>query len=623
MADEPRRRLLKAALPLAAAGFLPGALRPASAASSAAPLAPRPYRAAAWPRVQLLPKPAGTAWWAPAPPAYPQPIPHERLLRDARGYSEALRAYIEAWFDGRVPAELPARFVPPGVNREDFRRFRLLRDDEADAVSPWAQRLAHRIDPERLHGSFPDPNCTYLIAFLFAPFGCTLEMDGEFPHARFFDVQITPSFDPRSYRYDGGIGVPETPLVDADIEPQPGHTNPFRVGADREAADRGYALRFDLAIGDPTALDPAMTPPFRATGNARKGGALFFQGPWGAYPWIGGHGRGGWDIGQLWVRYYAPDDARGPLGGVRLPRLRYRLPDGRAFWLDVDTAGIHARANRTVSLKPASAEPTEKEHTTARYGWGKQVGIFRGVITGLAMNTRGAGPEYVRDLDKGVAARGHDLPAPNNCEPSATSCTYIDYLCRSMTCGEGRVVVLAGRLPRTPRTRGGGGRMAAAEARYWSIVGYHIPDGWDFLRAFAKDAVNGVAQHAVMDEDVVLQDERWYVIALSRPQDRPRNATAANGVTWVDWGVAPKVSWTLRWLSVAPEWLSDDAPTPGKVGPHGDWAHPGFDPDRMWRHNDHDGLLGAYQPRVHYLDTAAFEALGEHVTPDRVPPWAG
>ena len=622
MTDQPRRRLLKAALPAAAASLLPAALLRSAPSHAAAPgPAPRPYRAAPWPKAELLPKPPGTAWWAPAPPAYPQPIPSERLIRDARGYSEALSTYIEAWFEGRVPAELPARFVPPGVNRKDFRHFRLMRDD--DAVTPWVRRLAHRIDPKALYGSFPDPNCTYLIAFLFAPFGCTLEMDGEFPHARFFDVQITPSFDPKSYRYDGGIGVPEIPLVDVDIDPLPGHVNPFRIGAERNAANRGYALRFDLAIGDPSAVDPAMRPPFRSTGNVRKGGALFFQGPWGAHPWIGGHGRGAWDIGQLWVRYYAPDDGRGPLAGVPLPRLRYRLPDGRAFWIDVDTQGIHERANRTVSLKPASAAPTAKEHNTHDYGWAKQVGIFRGVITGIAINTGGASPAYVRALDKGVAARGHDLPAPNNYEPSATSCTYIDYLVRSMTCAQGKVVVLTGRLPRTPRTRAGGGRTTRAEARYWSIVGYYIPDGWDFVRALSPEAVNGVAQHAVMDEEVIVRDDGWFVIALSRPEDRPRNATAENGVTWVDWGAAPKVSWTLRWLSVAPEWISEKAPTPEKIGPHGDWAHPGFDPDRMWRRNGGEGLMGPYQPQVHYLDTAAFEALGEGVTPDRVPPWTG
>jgi hypothetical protein len=50
------------------------------------------------------------------------------------------------------------------------------------------------------------------------------------------------------------------------------------------------------------------------------------------------------------------------------------------------------------------------------------------VIGGLAINSKWGGPEYVRQLDKGVAGLGFDLAAPNNYEQSATSATYIDYL---------------------------------------------------------------------------------------------------------------------------------------------------------------------------------------------------
>jgi hypothetical protein len=561
------------------------------------------------------------AWWAPAAPAYPQPTPPQELIAQARGWSEALLGYIEAWMDGRASPDLPDAFIPTGVNRADFPHFRLMSPAEAARARQWVLRPAHTINPAALHGSFPDPNCTYLLAMLYAPFGCRVEMEGSFPHARFFNVQITPPFDPRSYRYDGGIGVPEVPIVDVDIAPLPGHSNPFHPGARRDDPRRDYALSFDLAIGDPVAIEPAMRPPFRAPGNRRLGGAIFHQGPWGAHRNIGGHGRGGWDFGQLWVRYYAPDFGMGPYAGVPLPRLIYRLPDGRPFWLQIEAAGLERRANRTVSVRAGTAEPNAVEHTDHTMGWGKQVGIFRGVITGIAMNTRGASPAYVRALDRGVAGRGHDLPAPNNYEQSATSCTYIYYIVRSMTCGTGKVVVLTGRLPRTPRTRDGQRVMERAEARYWSLVGYNIPDGWDFLRALSPDAVNGVAQHAVMDEDVIIQPDGRYVIALSRAADRPRNAVPGAGVTWVDWGAAPKVSWTLRWLTVAPDWIAPNAPVPARTGPHGDWANPGIDTSRMFRNTDQTGILGEYQPRVHYLTRRAFEALGPRVEAAAVPIW--
>lgn len=615
-----RRTLLKTGL--AWAGL--AAVSPAFAQRGRIPRGVEPFRAAPLPPVVMAPRAPNLAWYVPTPPAYPQAIPAQRLIADAQGYSDALQRYIEAWLDGRAGAVLPDAFIPPGVNRGDFKRFTLVRDSEINPETQWVQRLAHTIHPRALYGSFPDPNCTYLIALVYAPFGCTLQMDGQFPHARFFDVQISPSFDPKSYRYDGGIGVGEAPIVDADIDPLPGHVNPFRVGAQRDSQDRRYTLTFDLAIGDPVQLNPAFRPPFfRAPGNRRVGGGLYFQGPWGAYPWIAGHGRGAWDIGQLWVRYYAPDAGKGPLAGAPLPKLTYQLPDGRKFWLQVDFEGLARRANRTTSVPAGSAEPSLEKNNDHTFGWAKQVGIFRSVISGIALNTKAGDQAYVRALDKGVAGRGHDLPAPNDYEQSATSCTYIDYLVRGMTCAQGKVVALTGKLPRIPRTRDGARIMQAGEARYWSLVGYYVPDGWDFLAAFSPDAVNGVAQHAVMDEEIILQDDNRYLIVLSRGADRPRNATPEAGVTWVDWGAAPHISWTLRWMTVGPEWTAPNAPTPAKVGPHGDWAHPNFDPAKMFRNTDQTGLLGAYQPRVHYMPRAQFEALGPRVSWRDVPIWRG
>lgn len=45
-----------------------------------------------------------------------------------------------------------------------------------------------------------------------------------------------------------------------------------------------------------------------------------------------------------------------------------------------------------------------------------------------------------------------------------------------------------------------------------------------------------------------------------------------------------------------------------------------FDPATISR-NHHDGLLGDQLPRVHYLDAAAFEALGNEATWEYLPVW--
>lgn len=570
----------------------------------------------------LLDNPPGTFFLAPRAPRFPYYEDRDAVLRDARGISDAFDRYVRAWFDGRVPAEIPDAFLPQGMNRADYPSARLLRAEDVAPEAQWAVRPARPITREGYVGFFPDPNVSYLvIPAMFLPFGHRVVLEGEFPHARFFDVQVTPSFQPELYHYDGGAGVAEVPLVDADIDPLPGHANPFRVGADRHASRRGYRVRLDMAVGNPVALNRAFRPPhFRQRGNRRIGGGLLYQGAWGA-PGSNGHKRGLWDAGQLWLRYYAPDDGRGPLAGVPLPRLHYELPDGRGYYVAFDLAPFVARANCAVRIADeAPKEPKGEALQGAESGWYKQTGIFRGVVGGIALGTRWAGAEYVRALDRGVAGRGGELSAPSNYEQSATSATYVDYLVRGMRLGKRKVLVLTGRLPTVPTTRGGDARMVAAQARYWSIVGYAVPDGWDFLKAFDKDAVIGAAVHALMDEELALDAQRRYVIALSRPDDRPRNAMPANGVTWRDWGPSTEVSWTLRWLTVGPEWTDPRAPTPQLLGRKGDLWEPAFDPSAI-SSNTHRGLIGDFLPRLHYLDLEAFEGLGDAVSPETLPVW--
>ncbi|MEO0377483.1 MAG: hypothetical protein AAF329_23350 [Cyanobacteria bacterium P01_A01_bin.17] len=204
------------------------------------------------------------------------------MIEEAQLISNDLEDYIEAWLAGEASDQLPAELIPPGVDTKEFGNFRLVRPEDISADEQWAIRPAEEINLNATWGYFPDPQATYLVLpTLFAPFGSQVIIEGEFPHARFFDIQITPSFHPEAYRYRG-FGVGEVPIVDADIEPLPGNVNPFRVGADRTASNRRYQVTFDLKIGNPVDLNSAFRPPYyRAAGNRRVGGAIGYQGPWG------------------------------------------------------------------------------------------------------------------------------------------------------------------------------------------------------------------------------------------------------------------------------------------------------------------------------------------------------
>jgi hypothetical protein len=569
---------------------------------------------------RVLANPPGTVAFAPPAPVYPVWQRPEEVTERAQILSDALTAHIRAWAAGNADARLPAELVPPGTDRSRYRNFTLRNPHAMEARSQWVVRPSEPTELGGLYrGSFPDPNCTYLLvpAFL-APFGATLAIDGQFPRARFFDIQVTPSLDPRSYRY-GAAGVGEVPIVDADIEPLPGHANPFRPGAGRDAARRGYRVEYALAMGDPVSLNAAFRrPDFRGTGNRRVGGALMFRGPWGIGS-KGGDGKGPFAPGEIWLRYYRPDRIEDPLGGVPLPKLSCTLATGERFWIEVDTTGFEAAVNRRALPKSTAPSPAIAQGEGPDGGWYKQAGIFRAVVAGIAINTGWAGPAYVRALDKGVSARGSDLSPPNDYEQSATSATYIDYLVRGMSCADDHVVVLTGRLPSFPDTARRN-VMDRAELRYWSIVGYAVPEGFDFLSALDSNAVVGVATHAVRDDELVLDGDRFYVIALSRAADRPANATSDAGVTWVEWGPAGKISWTNRWLSVGPEWKGKMVPTPEKIGRRGEWGEPSFDASVISR-NGWSGALGSYLPRVGYMRTSKFETLGSRIRARDISDW--
>jgi hypothetical protein len=481
------RGLWKAMLSRAAMCVM-GLASTAAAAAESLPIDLKPCALPPPPAVELASKPAGVAWLAPSAPVYPYPADAGSINAQAQCISNALEAYIKAWLDGRAPAAVPDAFIPPGFDRKMLRSFTLVRPEDVTPAEQWGVRPSGPIEFDKLKHSFPDPNVTYfLLAGMFVPFGSQVIVEGEFPHARFFDLQVTPSFDPRSYRYEGGMGVGEVPIVDADIEPQAGHVNPFRVGADRNAKDRGYRVVFRMAAGDPVALNAAFRPPyFRAKGNERIGSGLMFQGPWGANKGFG-HGRGIWGSGEIWGRYYLPDKAHGALAGVALPKVAYELPDGRRYFIRVDAKPFFDMANRTYALKPT--EPVEPDSRPQAFGtqstWSKQTGIFRALLTGIVANTQWGGMDYVRQLDRGVAGRGADLAAPNNYEQSSTSATYVDYLGRGMALGKGKIAVLTGKLPTFPATLAGQGTMQAAEMRYWSIVGYEVP-GWRCTRCSTR-----------------------------------------------------------------------------------------------------------------------------------------
>lgn len=549
-------------------------------------------------------------------PSYPHTNP-DQLRQEAQNWSDNLENYIKAWMDGSVSALIPDSLLPNGYDTSFGKTFRLVEFDNIDYSKQLLVRPAHEINADSLMHSFPDPNCTYMGDFQFIlPFGAKLVIEGEFPYARFFDIQVTPSFHPEVYHYGYG-GEGEVPLIDADIEPLPGHTNPFQPGAYRNAVNRSFHAEFTTAIGNSWNLNEASRPPHRQSGNNRYVSGLVYEGPWADSVWVAnhasfGHGRGVWNTGQLWIRYYAPDSGKGWKAGVDLPHIWYELDDGRKFYIEKDIE--HANKNVNSKHSPQRAFPKEPaEYHGSSLGWMKQWDIILAGLEGIAQHHGIWDKKKVRELFLGITGRGEDLPGTRGSEPHKTGVTYINYLIRGMSLGEQKVVALTGKLPTFPDTWNNADTMKTAQMRYWSITGYD--------NSLIMEGLSGLAAHCIRDDQIVLNEQREYIIMLSRPEDRPQNATRENGITWIPWGTAEEYSWTLRWMTVAPEWEFDLSPD-SELLPWAEtsWSGSRLNPDLIAT-NSHNGILGEYLPRIHYMTSDEFSALGASPEMDDLPLW--
>ena len=555
----------------------------------------------------------------PEPPPYPDFADAGAVVAEANRISAALDQYIAEWMAGRAGPRIPDALLPRGMDPIDA-PYRLVRPTEIRPQDQWIVRPAeYQLDRNRLRGLYPDPHCTYLVpASVVVPFGHRVVVEGEFPHARFFDLQMSPPLDPRFYYYAKQFGSPEVPIVDVDIDPAPGHTNPFRAGADRNAERRSYRVEFEMVAGHGPTVEPAYREPFhRAPGNRRRASAIQYQGPLGSNGRLpGAHGRGPWDDGTLWVRYYAPDRARGPLAGVPLPRITYLTPAGEPYFvLSENRLREERQINQTyrASTNGEAGRPAQSPDQ----GWNRELGIFNSGIIGLFQatgKTTAADKAQGRALVRGLTARGEDLPPPGDAMSSNSRVPYIAYLNRGLNLERGHVMAITGRMPRFPGTLAGQPRMAGGQVRYLSFTLY--PD----INILSPEGA-GIPHNSIMDEEMRLNPQGFYTLLYARAPDRPRNADAP-GVSFQDYGPQGASGIVIRWLTVHPEWRDARiTPDSANIGyAESNWLSERYNP-RIVGLNNQAGLLGEYQPLVHYMPREVFEQRGEALWRERQGVW--
>ncbi|MCU7959116.1 MAG: hypothetical protein KZQ58_03770, partial [gamma proteobacterium symbiont of Bathyaustriella thionipta] len=449
------------------------------------------------------------------------------------------------------------------------------------------------------------------------PEGTKILLEGDFPHARMMSFQVSAPWQQDLPYMGDGTGIHEVPLLDVDIEPDPGSSNPFRPGADRNTRWRHYHVTFVLKDGDPAVLNPdAMRPPYRAAGNLRVAGTR-----------SGKYGKRG---PVLWMRIYLPD-GHDAYAGVSPPVIRIQRP-GEAPILAPITREVELNINRTdagdysIKENPAFANgrsKREQESLQWLREWAQKgleqagkptqtdtlVRRFFSAPDGRLRLIKLDDPaffigwlKHIRDADfcsghlpklyAYLYGKGHERPPPANDSHSSGQNLYNSYLTSAVSLKPGEILVFHGKAAATPHTLGGDARMTAAtQLRYWNIT----------LQAGHPQRLTPVVD--ISDEEVILDDQDFYTIAIGRPEDRPANADAAHGISWRDWPAGDALAVSIRMMSTntntwkyAPQLIS--------------WLDTDYCDNNKWPQAV-EQRMKEYAPEGRYLSVAQVSALAQ------------
>ncbi|MDK3159283.1 hypothetical protein QPK87_22305 [Kamptonema cortianum] len=437
-----------------------------------------------------------------------------------------------------------------------------------DLRAQWWKILADSPDTWQFenHAKGEPPGNTYFLWRYHKPVpsGTKILIEGDFPHARMMNFQVCAPWSPELPSIGDGTGIPEIALLDEDIVPDPGHTNPFLPGADRNASKRHYHITFELRDGNPVALNGAAAiPPYRAPGNLRYGCTQ--------------SGKNG-DRGPfIWMRIFLPDHYE-PYGQVATPVIRIQFPgqqpqlapitrevelnmtqvpqrysirenpaieEGRSRkeQESLDALKQWARASLAQAGKPGDFVPKVAQVFTHSDGTLKLIKSF-GTPLFIGWLRNADDPDHCRttllQAYRHLYGMSPKLPPPANDEHTSGHNVHITYLYSAATLKPGRVLVFRGKAPKTPRTLAGNPIMESSEQlRYWGIT---LQTG---------SPIKLIPVIDIIDENIVIDAQGNYTIAIGAESDRPANAYPENGITWFPWPIGDSLAVNVRVMSTS------------------------------------------------------------------------
>ncbi len=323
---------------------------------------------------------------------------------------------------------------------------------------------------------YPESTTRYLAAVIPALPGGYVEIAGVFPHARYMSLQ-TYSTTLQSI----------SNLHDMQIQPDPGSSNPYLPGADRNAAARNYTVRLQFAQA-PAGNVPANTLYYLGSDALHVGAVLVY-------------------------RIYLPDAGTQPFGGVPTPTLTEVLPGGARLTIPTCPDPVPDTTFLTAELAASGLSdyplPTLGVFGLPTPAWHKYQNVGASEVQVLTDD------EILGALTPTLAAIAAQLPAGFG-ENADNKYVY------SLVSREyGNVVAFRARLPSTPKTYDGQATMGSGQLRFWSMcTGDLATQSYDCL----------------VDKDIPLDADGMFTVAISAASARPANATNDCGVAWLPWG---------------------------------------------------------------------------------------
>jgi len=313
----------------------------------------------------------------------------------------------------------------------------------------------------------PDLNIFYAVAIFQLPENALyFTLENQFPYARLMSMTSSDVL--------GGL---DDYLIDTEITPELGSTNPFMAGNNRNDPSRIFRVT----------VTPKGEQQNTIPGNAEN--ILLTRR----------------EVARILYRIYVPNNGDTIWGNVGLPRVTLYMADGSI--LQGEEACNAMNLYEPGIQLPRAPQWTANEYAAARKAVdpSKNPPKFRATWD----------YRFIKQCDFGGDC--DSLPFDNATEQAGDASNLYTFLSRE----HGAVLAIRGKLPETPMTSNGEDIAVEGQLRYWSICSYEY---------YSQKAFS-----CLYDEQVQVNDDGYYTIVLSRDEDLPSNATHDCGVSHLGW----------------------------------------------------------------------------------------